>query len=46
MDGGQRWATIHPDHTEISLAAMIAPVARACDESESLNSFKLMDAGD
>jgi hypothetical protein len=32
--------------TEISFAAMIASVARSGDESESLNPFKLVEAGD
>jgi hypothetical protein len=32
--------------TEISFASMIASVARSCDESESLNPFKLVEADD
>jgi len=32
--------------TEISSAAMMAPVARFSDKSESLNPFKLIEAGD
>jgi hypothetical protein len=32
--------------TEISFAAMIASVTSSADESESLNPFKLVEAGD
>jgi hypothetical protein len=37
---------ILPREAEISLASMIASVARSGDESESLNAFKLVEADD